>query len=505
MPERILIRGTNWIGDSIMTLPAVRSIRRAYPSAKISILVKPSVAPIFSKCPDVDEVLTYEKHHKGALGKLRLAQELRKHKFTHAILLQNAFDAALIAWLARIPRRIGYDRDGRGFLLTKVIPYTGEVPGLHDIDYFLDMLTASGIKTERSEPWIHLDIGERQEALRMLEALPRPIVGLNPGAAFGSAKHWPAGRFASVAQSVITGLGGSVLVFGGPNETPLAAKIANSCTVPAQRLLLLAGMTTLRELMALIAACDVLVSNDSGPMHIGYAVRTPLVGIFGSTDPEVTGPVKRNGNIVLKGKADCAPCFERTCKKDRLSCMESISTEDVLDAVKTLLPSKKAVFFDRDGTLCVDAHFLNNWKDFRVFGDIDSLSRLRDNGFELIGVSNQSGIARGLVDEAFTCDVNKHFLDSHGFDEFYYCPHGPDEHCECRKPEPGMLLRARTERGIDLRRSWVVGDKDVDMLLARAVGARSILVKTGKQTESEYADFIANGLDEAVKLILSKV
>lgn len=505
MAERILIRGVNWLGDAVMTIPALRSIRQAYPKAHIALLVKPTVAKLFEAAPYIDEIILYDRQHSGMRGKLRLGRELRTHNFTHAILLQNAFDAALIAWLARIPNRIGYSRDGRGMLLTQAIPFNGEDRKLHHIDYYLDMLKSAGIAAVKSEPWLELTLSERKAAFELIAPMRRPIVGLNPGAAFGSAKHWPVDRFKRVAESVINELGGSVIVFGGPAELDIAARIGGTAVVPKGRLLPLAGMTTVRELMALIAACDVLVSNDSGPMHIGYAVRTPLVGIFGSTEPDLTGPLARKGNIVLRGKSACTPCFERTCKLPRIECMESISVDAVMGAVKALLPTRKAVFFDRDGTLCIDAHFLNSWDNFSEFQDIGELNRLKAAGYMLVGVSNQSGIARGLVDETFTCGVNQHYMDNRDFDDFYYCPHGPDEGCDCRKPSPGMLLRARAEHGIDLRSSWVIGDKDVDILLAHGVGARSILVQTGKQEQSEHADFIATGLTEAVKRILSEV
>lgn len=162
----------------------------------------------------------------------------------------------------------------------------------------------------------------------------------------------------------------------------------------------------------------------------------------------------------------------------------------------------RAVFFDRDGTLCVDADYLVRWEDFHEFPEIGALSRLIKEGFVLIGVTNQSGINRGIIKEQFVKDINIHFVEKHGFTDFYYCPHHPDEHCSCRKPEPGMVLSAQKEHGLDLGRSYVVGDTDRDMLLARAVGAKAVLVTTGKQKDSDHADFIAHNLEEAVRLIV---
>jgi heptosyltransferase-2 len=182
--------------------------------------------------------------------------------------------------------------------------------------------------------------------------------------------------------------------------------------------------------------------------------------------------------------------------------MDGISADAVSEAVRTLTPHRRAVFFDRDGTLCRDADYLNRWEDFSVFPEIDAIDALKGAGFSLVGVSNQSGIGRGIVDESFTRDVNRVFIERYGFDDFLYCPHRPEELCFCRKPEPAMLIEAKERLGIDLRKSYVVGDKDDDMLLARAVGARGILVTTGKLRESVHADHTARDLREATRFIL---
>ena len=183
--------------------------------------------------------------------------------------------------------------------------------------------------------------------------------------------------------------------------------------------------------------------------------------------------------------------------------MHAITSDDVYYAIKKILPGKPAVFFDRDGTLNADTGYINRHEDFHLFEDITRLSLLKERGFKLIGVSNQSGIARGLVQKQFVEEMNSLLIERYGFDAFYYCPHHPDEKCPCRKPEPEMLLRARAELGIDLKKSYVVGDKDADMLLSKAVGAKAILVQTGKLQESPYADHLAKNLTEAVEWILN--
>jgi heptosyltransferase-2 len=181
--------------------------------------------------------------------------------------------------------------------------------------------------------------------------------------------------------------------------------------------------------------------------------------------------------------------------------MFGVTSEEVYDNVRRLLPTKKAVFFDRDGTLCRDANYLNNWDDLELLPGVERLKELKNAGFELIGVSNQSGIARGIVQESFTREVNRLFVDKYGFRDFYYCPHAPEDNCACRKPQPGMLIKARADYGIDLKKSFVVGDKDVDIMLARAVGARGIHVTTGQHVECPGADAVVDNLDAVMKYI----
>lgn len=513
MNEKILVRGVNWIGDAVMTLPALRSLRKAFPESRLSLLVKPSVAPIFEKNPFIDEVILYEE--KGIIGKLRLARRLKRDRFSRAILLQNAFDAALISFLAGIPERSGYDRDSRGTFLTRRIPYNGNDRKVHHIDYYLGFLRAAGIAAEYAKPWIHLTLDERLWARNTFAHFRRPILGINPGAAYGSAKRWLPQRFAEVSNWFIRDTGGSAILFGGTNEGGVAHEIKKSLLeqnpgvgndgskLPGSSFLNMAGRTSLRELISMISECDVFLSNDSGPMHIAYAVGTPVVALFGSTSPELTGPVGE-GSVVLHADTVCSPCFERACKNNDLQCMNDIGSDDVYLAVRKMLPGRPAVFFDRDGTLCEDVGYLNRVEDFRLLPGVEGLAALRASGFRLIGVTNQSGIARGLVDKGFTEEINKVFVERYGFDEFLYCPHLPADYCPCRKPEPGMLHDALHKRGIDLRRSFVVGDKESDMILAKTVGAKSILVTTGKQSDSPYADFVAQGLKEAMDFILGR-
>ncbi len=533
MSEKILVRGVNWIGDAVMTMPALRALRKAYRGAHISLLVKPSVSAIFQRDPLVDEVVEYEEKFEGVIGKLRLAHKLRKKGFSRAILFQNAFDAALVTFLAGIPERAGYERDGRRFLLTRPVPFNGEDRRVHHIEYYLNLLRAAGIQAERSQPWIYLSLEERLAARSSLLNLRRPLLGINPGAAYGSAKRWLPERFVEVADWFIRDTGGSVVIFGGKSETGIAEEIhkgvrfrsADPLVSTRQNILPdkgemslgasastrgyedidnslknLCGRTSLRELVSLISECDVFLTNDSGPMHIAYAVGTPLAALFGSTDPGLTGP-PGTGDIAFRHDFECSPCFERSCPTNDLRCMYAITSDEVYLAIKRLLPGRPAVFFDRDGTLCEDVDYLRKWEDFRPLPGVESLAELRRKGYGLMGVTNQSGIARGIVEDSFVKEVNRMFVEKYGFEDFSYCPHLPEEHCPCRKPEPGMLHELRFRHGIDFKKSYVVGDKGIDMELAKAVGAKGILVRSGKEKESAYADFVVDDLREAVGLV----
>ena len=504
-----MVRGVNWIGDAVMTIPALRGLKRANPDARITLLVNPWVSSLFEKDPNVSEIILYKDIYRSIPGRFRLAREMRKHEFCMAILFQNAFDAAIIALLAGIPERIGYNRDARRFLLTDAVPFDDQARKLHHIDYYLNLIKKAGFPFAYERPWIYLTLEERLTARKRLESLRRPVVGINPGATYGSSKRWHPERFAEVAYRVISEMNGSAVIFGGPSETEIAAEIEkevinlSGCMPLDTQLLMMAGKTGLRELISLISECDVLVTNDSGPMHIGYAVRTPVVAIFGSTSPKHTGPVGKS-DIAIKKTLHCSPCLERECRSHDLKCMEMITSGEVFEALRERTGRNKAVFFDRDGTLCRDAGYLFRREDFSVFPGIVSLSRLKQSGFSLVGVTNQSGIARGLVDEDFVKHINTIFLDTYGFSGFYYCPHHPDDQCSCRKPEPGLLLDARVDYNIDLKRSYVVGDKELDMRLAKSVGATGILVRSGEASGSPEADYTVEGIEEAVELIIRK-
>jgi heptosyltransferase II len=335
--RNILVRGTNWLGDAVMNTPALCAIRQSFPEARITLLVTPLVAQLFSPHDWVDEVMIYDRkgRHKGAAGRFRIAGELRARRFDLAILLQNAIDAALITRLAGIPRRMGTRTDGRGFLLTHGFKQKTLDSRLHHVDYYLEMLKNFGITAPEKRQLLCLAETERdaaRERLRMAGINPGDfLIGINPGAAYGSAKRWYPERFAAAGAELARQWGAKLLVFGGPGEVAIAGDIERALE---GNCLNLAGALNVRELMALIARCDFFISNDSGPMHIAAAFGVPLVAIFGSTDHRTTYPFSGN-SVVVRQETDCAPCLKRECPTDH-RCMKGVSADDVVAAAVKL-------------------------------------------------------------------------------------------------------------------------------------------------------------------------
>ncbi len=343
-PEKILVRSTNWIGDAIMTTPAVRSIRENFPDAEITLLALPWVADVFSASPRVDHIFVYEKNgrHQGLRGKLTLASDLRKKQYDATILLQNAFEAALITTLARIPIRGGYSTDGRGILLTHGIKKHPDIGLKHQVHYYQEMLAGLGLTPGKDQLELFLAPAVKQSAEQGLQRYFSrqgrvPVVGLNPGAAYGPAKRWPAEKFSRLAQLVCAQTDALLLIFGTDADREAASHIA--AAVPehaAERILDLTGKTDLATAMAYIARCDAFVTNDSGLMHVAAALQTPTVAIFGSTDHVATGPYSDRAQVIRKPMA-CSPCKKTHCPQDHFQCMEQIQAQEVFSTMQPLL------------------------------------------------------------------------------------------------------------------------------------------------------------------------
>jgi lipopolysaccharide heptosyltransferase II len=354
--RRLLVRGTNWVGDAVISLPALRRVRQVFRGAQISLLVLPWVSGIYEGADYIDEILIYDREgvHRGARGRLGLVRSLRKAEFDAALLLQNAFEAAFLAWLAGIPLRAGYSRDGRGWLLTHPIPIHPHTLRLHQSYYYLDLIdqltqqdrVIFSAPLQRSgpdlplatQPDISLQVSStrRQAARSRLQQygidFSRKLVGVNPGAFFGSAKRWPSECYGGLLDRLLEKRQAQVVVFGSPNETTIAQQIRAAMR---HEPILLTGKTQLSELIAMIACCDAFVTNDSGPMHLAAALRVPTLAIFGPTDEIATGPLSPTA-VVLNKKVECSPCLLRECPIDH-RCMKRITVDEVYERIVRML------------------------------------------------------------------------------------------------------------------------------------------------------------------------
>jgi heptosyltransferase-2 len=318
--SNILVRATNWVGDAVMCVPALQALRERFPAARITILAKPWVAGLYAREPFADEVIPYTQ------GYWATARALRERHFDAALLLQNAFEAALIAWLARIPVRLGYNRDARRLLLTRAVPVpaAGEIPR-HQRFYYLELLRRAGL----------IDRLPDSDAIRLTrpEVAVRPMVGVSPGAAYGGAKRWLPERFAEAASRVAAAHNARIALFGSASERPVCDQIA--ALLPGREVINYAGRTTLAEFIDLAAACEVFLTNDSGAMHIASALGVPTVAVFGATDHEATGPTGPHARIVRE-PVECSPCLLRECPIDH-RCMTRVGAGRVAEEALKLI------------------------------------------------------------------------------------------------------------------------------------------------------------------------
>ena len=421
-PRRILVRGVNWLGDAVMTLPALERLREKFPEAHITLLTPGKLADLWHNHPALDAIVplglgespfavarrlcapdptdpdaarppqvrsqsNFIARGYGALNTLwEAAAGVVSNRFDLALVLPNSPRSALEVWLARVPHRVGYTGRGRNWMLTqRVARRAGAVemrkrsvaevrqliagaghaamggpsptlsPTAHHLHQYLHLVAAVGADPTPTAP--RLDVAEEEirsavakHGLADLLGGDFALLGLNPGAEYGLAKRWPPERFVEAAAHLQRRVRCRWLVFGGPAEATLAEKITADIVYEAERpptsgrlppnraAVCLAGKTSLRELMALLKLCPVLLTNDTGPMHVAAALGTSVVVPFGSTSPELTGPglPGEPGHRLLNAEAPCAPCFLRECPVD-FRCMTGISVERVVSAVESVL------------------------------------------------------------------------------------------------------------------------------------------------------------------------
>ncbi|MFH1033182.1 MAG: lipopolysaccharide heptosyltransferase II [Pseudomonadota bacterium] len=343
-PGRILVRGTNWVGDAVMTLPACAALHEVCPQAQIEVLAKPWVAAVYEASPAVTRVITLDdkEAHAGLGGLWRLSQELKARRYDWAVLWQNALQAAVIAWLAGVPVRLGYDSDARRLLLSHAVKRTPQARSLHETAYYLNILAQVGLLEHDPPatgvtPVLELNphdlgwaegflAGERLEGGRLL--------GCAPGASFGPAKCWPAERFAAALRDLAGQGYEAVLLFGSVAEAPATRAVAQG--LKGLKVVDLSGRTDLAQALALLGRLDLFLTNDSGLMHAAAALGVPTLAVFGSTNPVTTAPLGAWVELVRR-PVECSPCLKPVCAKGDLRCFSAITPEEVTQAALGLL------------------------------------------------------------------------------------------------------------------------------------------------------------------------
>jgi heptosyltransferase II len=344
--KRVVVRGTNWVGDSVMTIPALRALRRLLPKTEITLVARPWARGLFSGADFIDDLLIYDRRNAfSALGQVRVWKD---RKFDLAILFQNAFEAALIPFLAGVPNRLGYATESRQVMLTHPVQLPDWRSTAHEVFYYLYLIadlehSLLGTNTVcENPPDASLTVSEprKTEARELLQKygvnFEGSLVAICPGSINSRAKRWPAESYASLADQLIDA-GRQVLLIGSKGEMDVSLEVINRMhNTPVD----LTGKTTLDQVTAVLSLSDLVVTNDTGPAHLASALGRPTLVIFGPTNPLTTRPFSAEAQI-LRHPPDCAPCMLRDCPIDH-RCMTAITVEEVLEQSTVLL--KRASF-----------------------------------------------------------------------------------------------------------------------------------------------------------------
>ncbi len=340
-PKNILLKMPNWLGDLVMSTAAIADLKNHFPQAKITALCLSNVAPLLENNPNIDVIITYKKP-SGWIHRFNhfdVIQDIQSGEYDLGILFTNSFSSALWFWRGRVKYRLGFKDSMRSWLLSKAVPMPTKKNEQHLVTTYKQILEPLGIPISNTSPQLYLTKEEIQTAKEFLAfkgiTLEKDLIlGINPGAAYGSAKCWLPERFVEVTQQLLHRNSLQVIYFGDQAGTSLVDAICQE--LPKERVINLAGKTSLRELIALIKCCSVFLTNDSGPMHIAAALKVPLIALFGSTNEVTTGPYG-SGTVIHK-HVKCSPCYKRVCPID-FPCMKQISVDEVYRKVESLVQS----------------------------------------------------------------------------------------------------------------------------------------------------------------------
>lgn len=338
----IVVRGVNWVGDTIMSLPAWKELRKIFPDANITAWVPNGLAPLLILAGVADRVITFDSSMGNSMKRvMKMPGILRPEGFQMAVLFQNAFESALTAYLARIPIRVGFCTDLRGPLLNAPIQIPTDIRSRHEVFYYLEI-------TRQLESLVHgrsqsaplppdCSIDPASESLcggepALIENgldLGKPVYAFCPGSVNSEAKRWPKDLWARLAHMVIGDLGGQVIFLGATHEEPLIEEIISQCPNGPVNL---AGGTDITESLRIMRCCSMVISNDTGSAHLAVAANTPVLTIFGPTIPGATAPYGEKTRII-QGRAHCSPCRHYMCPVPGHPCMRSVTPESVMEKI----------------------------------------------------------------------------------------------------------------------------------------------------------------------------
>ncbi len=339
-PHNIIVRMPNWLGDMVMATPVLTDIRQQWPDAKITAMCLSNLSALLKNDPNIDEIFAF-KRPSGWLHRehyRNILLPLRHGDFDLGILLTNSLSSAWWFWRGHVQNRIGYAGNGRNLLLDQAIPFPAKKATQHLVLTYKMLLEPLGIPLSNSSPKLYVTAEEKQVAKDLLGnygiSTENILIGINPGAAFGSAKCWLPERFRELTLRLLQNSSVRIVYFGDPAGASLVHDI---CSGMPEKVIDLAGKTSIRELMALIQQCQVFLTNDSGPMHIAAALGTPLLALFGSTSDVQTSPYQ-TGTWIHK-HVPCSPCYQRTCPID-FRCMKEITVDEVYNALDKMILTK---------------------------------------------------------------------------------------------------------------------------------------------------------------------
>lgn len=345
--RRVVVRGANWVGDAVMSAPALRALRQVLPDARITLATRAWAEGLFAEADFLDAVLPHTRHNNAVRNVAQQTRAWREQRFDLALLLPNSFESALVACAARVPVRLGYAGDGRKLLLTHAIPRPAWKNERHEIFYYLNLVTAlekllHGASAD-SEPDYRLTVSatRKQEARELLSGyganigertIRNPLVAFCPGSTNSRAKRWPAASYAALGDMLAEQIEARIVLIGAADERDVSEQVAAQMRHAP---LNLTGHTKLDESVALLSLADALVTNDTGPAHIAAALGVATFTIFGPTDPTTTRPYGAKARLIRE-PPDCAPCMLRDCPIDH-RCMTAVTPERVFAQVCSVL------------------------------------------------------------------------------------------------------------------------------------------------------------------------